>query len=213
MDVLSHIALAGGLAWASGIRLYATVFVFGLLDRLGYVALPQSLELLASDGVLWTAGILTVGEFIADKVPWFDSLWDALHTFIRVPVGMLLAWGALDHYGAGAQIAAALIGGAITSGTHLTKAGARAAINHSPEPFSNWTASAGEDVLTLGGLWLIVQYPLVFLLLLVVFLALVIWLLPKLWRALSAVFRKLGRRREPALGGSASGTPATSFER
>jgi hypothetical protein len=197
MDVITQIALAGGLAWASGIRLYATVLLFGLLARHGAIDLPAGLALLSSDWVLWTVGVMAVGEFIADKVPWFDSLWDAAHTFVRVPAGMLLAWGALDDYGAGAQLAAALVGGAITSGTHLTKAGTRAAINHSPEPLSNWATSIGEDVLALGGLWLVIEHPIVFLVLLLLFLALVIWLLPRLWRALTGLARRL-RGREPA---------------
>jgi hypothetical protein len=194
MDIIAQIALAGGLAWASGIRLYATVLLIGLLDKFGYVHLPGSLEVLSSNWVLWTAGVLTVGEFIADKVPAFDSLWDALNTFIRIPAGMLLAWGALDDYGAGAQLAAALIGGAITSGTHLTKAGSRAAINHSPEPVSNWIASFTEDGVVLGGLFLALAHPWVFLALLAGFLLLCAWLLPKLWRALRGVFRRLRGR-------------------
>lgn len=191
MDLIAQIALAGGLAWASGIRLYATVLLLGLLGRFEVVDLPPALALIEGDWVLWTAGVLTVGEFVADKVPAFDSLWDALQTFVRVPAGMLLAWGALDSYGPGAQLAAALIGGAITSGTHLTKAGSRAAINHSPEPVSNWIASFTEDGLVLGGLFLALAHPWLFLGLLVVFLLLCAWLLPKLWRAVRAVFRRL----------------------
>jgi len=191
MELLSQIAIAGGLAWASGIRLYATVLLVGLLARFDYIALPQALALIETDWVLWAAGVLTIGEFIADKVPAFDSLWDALQTFVRIPAGMLLAWGALDDYGAGAQLAAALIGGAITSGTHLTKAGSRAAINHSPEPVSNWLASFTEDGVVLAGLFLAFQHPWVFLVMLVLFLLLVAWLLPKLWRAVRSVFRRL----------------------
>lgn len=191
MDLIAQIALAGGLAWASGIRLYATVLLLGLLARFDYVDLPSALMLVESDWVLWTAGVLTIGEFVADKVPAFDSLWDALQTFVRVPAGMLLAWGALDDAGAGAQLAAALIGGAITSGTHLTKAGSRAAINHSPEPFSNWVASFSEDGLVIGGLLLALAHPWVFLGLLLVFLLICAWLLPKVWRAVRGVFRRL----------------------
>jgi hypothetical protein len=157
MDLIAQIALAGGLAWASGIRLYATVLLLGLLGRFDYVDLPSALVLVESDWVLWTAGVLTVGEFVADKVPAFD----------------------------------ALIGGAITSGTHLTKAGSRAAINHSPEPVSNWIASFTEDGVVVGGLLLALANPWLFLCLLLAFLLLCAWLLPKLWRALGAVFRRL----------------------
>lgn len=195
MDLIAQIALASGLAWASGLRLYAVVFVFGMLARLDYVALPQALSLLEHDYVLWASGVMLVGEFVADKVPWFDSLWDAVHGFIRIPGGMLLAWGALGDYGPAAQLAAALIGGGIVTGTHLTKAGTRAVINQSPEPFSNWTASLAEDGLVLGGIWLMLTHPIVFLLLLVLFVLLMAWLLPKLWRALRAAWRRIARPR------------------
>jgi hypothetical protein len=191
MDLLSQIALAAGLAWASGIRLYAVVFAFGMLSRFGYVTLPGDLTLLSHDWVLVASGVMLVGEFVADKVPWFDSLWDAAHTFIRIPLGAALSYGALADQGAPAQFAAALIGGTITSGAHLAKAGSRAVLNHSPEPFSNWIASFTEDGLVLGAIWLIVAHPLVFLVLLVVFMALLIWLLPKLFRALRWLWRRL----------------------
>jgi hypothetical protein len=177
------------------------VLLLGLLARFDYITLPPALALAESDWVLWTAAAMTLGEFIADKVPAFDSLWDALHTFIRVPAGMLLAWGALDDYGPGAQLAAALLGGAITSGTHLAKAGSRAAINHSPEPVSNWIASFTEDGVVLGGLFLAFQHPWVFLVLLLLFLLFVAWLLPKLWRGLRALWRRLLGRR-PQIGDS-----------
>lgn len=197
MDLIAQIALAAGLAWGSGIRLYAVLFVFGGLQRLGYVHLPGDLSLLAHDWVLIASGVMLVGEFVADKVPAFDSLWDALQTFVRIPGGMALAWGALGDQGPAAQWVAAIVGGAITSGTHLTKAGTRAVINHSPEPFSNWLASFAEEGVLLGGLWLVWAHPLVFLALLVVFLLIAAWLLPKLWRALRWTVRKLMGRREP----------------
>ena len=200
MDFLAQLVLAGGLAWASGIRLYAVVFAFGMLARFDYVALPDALALLEHDYVLWASGVMLVGEFVADKVPWFDSMWDALHSFIRIPGGIALAWGALGDYGPAAQLAAALIGGTIVTGTHLTKAGTRAVINQSPEPFSNWTASFAEDGLVLFGLWLMVAHPLVFALLLVLFLLLVAWLLPKMWRALRTLWTRLARHEgRPAL--------------
>ena len=201
MDFLAHFVLAAGLAWASGIRLYAVVFAFGMLARFDYVSLPESLELLEHDYVLWASGVMLVGEFVADKVPWFDSMWDALHSFIRIPGGIALAWGALGDYGPAAQLAAALVGGSIVTGTHLTKSATRAVINQSPEPFSNWTASFAEDGLVLFGLWLMVAHPYVFAALLVVFVLLMIWLLPKLWRALRAVWTRLGRHQGRPLPG------------
>ncbi len=191
MDLLQSTALATGLAWASGFRLYAAVLLLGLLGRHDVITLPSGLALLQDDWVLWVSGVLAVGEFLADKIPAFDSVWDALHTFVRIPAGSLLAWGVFHDATPAVQLAAALLGGVITSGTHLTKAGTRAIINTSPEPFTNWGASIGEDLTLLGGLYLIWNYPLVFLALLALFLLLAVWLLPKLWRALRRVWRRL----------------------
>lgn len=191
MDLLQSTALATGLAWASGFRLYAAVLLLGLLGRFEVVTLPPGLALLQDDWVLWVAGVLAVGEFLADKVPAFDSAWDALHTFVRIPAGALLAWGVFHDATPAVQLAAGLLGGAITSGTHFTKAGARALINTSPEPFTNWGASLGEDVTLLGGLYLVYHYPWLFLALLGAFLLLAAWLLPKLWRALRRVWQRL----------------------
>jgi hypothetical protein len=194
MDSLSQLALAGGLAWASGIRLYATVLIVGLLGRYGYLHLPDQLLVLEHAWVLSAAGLMTVGEFLADKVPGFDSIWDAVHTFIRIPAGAFLAWGAMGDATPAAQMSAALLGGVITSGTHLAKSGGRAALNTSPEPFSNWTASVGEDGLVLGGLFLAIQHPALFLTALVLFLVLLIWFLPKLLRFLARILRWLQGR-------------------
>jgi Domain of unknown function (DUF4126) len=198
LDLLQSTALAAGLAWASGIRLYAAVFLLGLLARNDVIDLPTGLALIHDDWVLWVSGILTVGEFLADKVPAFDSFWDSLHTFVRIPAGALLSWGVFHDATPAVQLAAALLGGAITSGTHLTKAGTRAVINTSPEPFSNWGASVGEDVAVLGGLYLVWHYPLVFLGLLLLFLLLAAWLLPKFWRVLRKLWRRLRGAPAPA---------------
>jgi hypothetical protein len=191
MEHLQQIALAGGLAWASGIRLYAAIFIVGLLGRLGYIHLPSDLVLLEHNWVLGSAGVMLVAEFLADKIPGFDSVWDSIHTFIRIPIGAMLAWGAMGDQGPALQMAAGILGGAIAGGTHLAKAGARAAINTSPEPFTNWTASAGEDGLLLGGLWLMFVHPAAFLVLLALFIALTIWLLPKIFRYLARIWRTL----------------------
>ena len=193
MDPVAQIALAGGLAWASGIRLYAVVFLAGALGRLGYLTLPSHLEILQNPVVLTVAGVLLVAEFVADKVPAFDSIWDTLHTFIRVPAGAVLAAAALGNMDPVWVAVAAILGGTIASAAHATKAGSRALINASPEPFSNWTASFAEDFAVPVGFWLAIQYPVVFLGLLLAFLALAAWLLPKLWRSLRGLLARLRR--------------------
>ena len=191
MDTLQSVALAAGLAWGSGIRLYAVLFLAGMMARLGYIDLPAGLVVLTHPVVLGASGFMFAVEFFADKVPGFDTLWDAAHTFIRIPAGALLAALALGDQDPALILAAAILGGTLTSAVHLTKAGSRALINTSPEPFSNWTASFGEDALLLGGLWAAFLHPLVFLAGLAIFLLLAIWLLPKIWRGLRVVWRRL----------------------
>ena len=191
MNLLSNMALAGGLAWASGIRLYATLFIAGLLGRLGYVELPSGLAVLSHNWVLIASGVLMLGEFLADKIPVFDSVWDSFQTFIRIPVGTLLAWGVFKHSPMDEQIAAALLGGAVVTGTHLAKSGGRALINTSPEPISNWTASVGEDVSLFGILYLMWQHPLLLLIALVLFMVLLCWLLPKIARGLRMIVQRV----------------------
>ena len=191
MEHLQALALAGGLAWASGIRLYAAIFIVGLLGRLGYVHLPEHLQLLEHNWVLGASGFMLLVEFLADKVPAVDSAWDAIHTFIRIPVGAMLAWGAMGDSAPDVQMAAAILGGAIAGGTHLAKMGTRAAINTSPEPFSNWTMSFSEDGILVAGLWLVFRHPLVFLILLAAFLVLLIWLIPRLFRFLVGIWRRM----------------------
>jgi hypothetical protein len=191
MNLLSNIALAGGLAWASGIRLYATLFIAGLLGRLGYVDLPSGLAVLSHNWVLIVSGVLMLGEFLADKIPVFDSVWDSFQTFIRIPVGTLLAWGVFKHSPMDEQIAAALLGGAVVTGTHLAKSGGRALINTSPEPISNWTASAGEDISLFGILYLMWQHPVMLLIALALFMLLLCWLLPKIARGLRMIVQRV----------------------
>ncbi|MFO1205735.1 MAG: DUF4126 domain-containing protein [Burkholderiales bacterium] len=193
---LPEIAVAAALAWASGIRLYATLFLVGLAGKLGWVVLPEHLEILSSPLVLTASGFMTVVEFFADKIPWLDSVWDAVNTFLRVPGGALLAAAAVGDSGAGAALAAAIIGGSITAGTHFAKAGARAVVNTSPEPFSNMVKSSLEDLLVPAGLWAAIAAPAVFLVALLLFLGLVAWALPKLWRGVRRVLSFGGGRSE-----------------
>lgn len=182
MNELTPYVLAAALAWASGIRLYAALFIIGLGHKFGWMSLPHDLQLLSHNWVLTATGLLLLMEFFADKIPAIDSAWDVLHTFIRIPAGALLAAGIIaPEDGPAWALAAGLIGGTITAGTHFTKAGGRALINTSPEPFSNWSASVLEDGLVIVGLWLAWTNPLVFAQLLLLFLLLIAWLLPKLW--------------------------------
>ncbi len=193
MDILQSLALAGGIAWASGMRLYAVVFLAGLLGRLGYLQLPATLSVLENPWIIGLSGVLLCIEFLADKVPAIDSFWDALQGFIRIPAGALLAALAMGEHDPALMVAAGLLGGTLTAGTFAAKAGGRALINTSPEPFSNVTASLGEDVLTASGLWIAVAHPILFLILLGLFILLLLWLLPKIWRgirAFFAIFRK-----------------------
>ena len=191
METIQSVALAAGLAWGSGIRLYAVLFLAGLMARLGYVELPPGLAVLTHTAVLAASGFMLCIEFFADKMPGFDTLWDAAHTFIRIPAGALLAALALADQDPALVLAAAILGGALTSAVHLTKAGSRALINTSPEPFSNWTASFSEEALFLGGLWAAFMHPLAFLAGLALFLLAALWLLPKIWPGLRVVWRRL----------------------
>lgn len=198
MDMLQPVVLASLLAWASGLRLYLVVCAVGLLGFYDYVELPAGLGVLEDPWVIGAAGFMLAMEFLVDKIPGLDTLWDAAHTFIRIPAGALLAAGATGDELSAVTVAAGLLGGTITAGTHFTKAGSRAAINTSPEPFSNIGASFTEDVLAVGGIWLALVYPLVFLGLLALFIVLAIWLLPKLWRFVRSVVRSLfGPRPAP----------------
>jgi uncharacterized membrane protein len=191
MDMAQTIALSAGLAWASGLRLYLVVFLAGALSYFGYLQLPATLSILHNPLVIGTAGILAFAELIADKIPAFDSLWDSFQTFIRIPAGALLAAFALGDVDPSWMVAAGLIGGTITAGTHFAKAGSRLAINTSPEPFSNWLASFGEEGMVLGGLWTMLASPLVFLGLLVAFLLLAGFVLYRLWGLLGRLRRRV----------------------
>jgi hypothetical protein len=191
MDTLSTFALIAGLGWASGVRLYAVLFLLGVFQHTGIYVLPPNLQILAHPAVVGVSGVLFCLEFFADKIPGVDTLWDAVHTFIRIPAGAVLAAAAVAADDPGLAIAAGLLGGAIAAGTHLFKAGGRAFINASPEPFSNWTASLGEDVLSVGILVAALKYPLLFLALFIAFVAAAVWLLPKLWRGMKRVFSRL----------------------
>ncbi len=192
-EMITTLALVMGVGWASGINLYAVVAVLGLLGISGNIDLPPNLDVLQNPLVIGVAGLMYVVEFFADKTPGVDTAWDTLHTFIRIPAGVLLAAGAVGDVTPALQISAGLIGGAMATGSHFTKASSRVLINTSPEPFSNWAASIGEDLMVLAGIWAMLNHPVLFIILMLLFIALVIWLLPKIWRLAGAVMRRIGR--------------------
>ena len=191
MDMPQLLALAAALGWASGVRLYAVVFLVGAMGAADWIALPAGLHLLQHPAVLAASGFMMFIEFFADKIPWLDSVWDGVHTFLRIPAGAALAAGVFGDSGQGTALAAAIIGGTLTAGTHFGKAGTRAAANTSPEPFSNLGLSLAEDTAVAGGLALAVAHPLVFLILLALFLVALIFLLRFIVRGIATLLRKL----------------------
>jgi hypothetical protein len=185
---LPDLAIAAALAWGSGLRAYAVIFALGLAGALGWLELPEHLRLLQHPLVLGASGLMSAVEFFADKLPWLDSLWDAVHSFIRIPAGAALAAAVFGDSDAAVTLAAAILGGSLAAGVPFAKAGARAAINTSPEPFSNWTASLAEDAMVPFGLWVAFAHPIAFFVLLIVFLVAAALLLRVIWRGLRRLF-------------------------
>lgn len=194
-DTLAALAVALAAGWASGLNAYAAVLVLGTAQRLGLVGLPDDLQVLSSPWILGTAALLFALNFFADKIAYVDSVNDALQTFVRIPAGALLAYGAAAGLSPEVSVIAGLLGGTLAAGTHVAKTGSRALINTSPEPFTNVLASLGEDITVIGGLALAIAYPITFLCLLALFVALLVWLLPKLVRLALISFRRLTRGR------------------
>jgi hypothetical protein len=192
-ELTGAIALALGAGWASGLNLYAAILVLGLLGVTGNLVLPEHLEILTNPLVIGAAGVMYAVEFIADKIPGADTGWDAVHTFIRIPAGAMLAAGAVGEVNPAVAVAAGILGGGLAAGSHAVKAGSRVLINTSPEPFTNWTASVMEDVAVLAGLWAALKHPWLFIGFLVVFVLLLIWILPKLWLGIKKLFGAIGR--------------------
>lgn len=188
-QITATLATTMGLSWASGINLYATLLTLGFLANSGNIDLPPDLQVVANPLVMGAAGIMYFIEFFVDKTPGLDTGWDTIHTFIRIPAGAMLAAGAVGDLNPTVEIAAALLGGSLAAGTHATKAGSRVLINTSPEPFSNWIASISEDVAVVVGVWASINHPAFFLIALVLFVALMVWLLPRIWLGIKIVFR------------------------
>ncbi len=191
MDMPSLLALAAALGWASGLRLYAVVFLTGLAGAAGWIALPSGLSVLQHPAVLMASGLMLFVEFFADKVPWLDSLWDGIHAFIRVPAGALLAASVFGANDATMAVVAGLLGGSLSATALATKMTTRAAANVSPEPFSNWGLSFFEDGVVVAARWLAAAHPVWFAVALVVALAVSALLLVVLFKFLRAVLRRL----------------------
>ncbi|MBS1162725.1 MAG: transrane protein [Burkholderiaceae bacterium] len=191
LDTAQLIAVASVLGFASGIRLYLVLFVVGLAGYMQWVPLPAGLQLLAQPWVLGASGLMMTVEFLADKIPAVDSLWDTVHTLIRIPAGAALAAAMLGVDSATWTTVAALLGGSLAATSHFTKAGGRALINTSPEPFSNVVASTAEDVLAGGLLLLVLAYPWVAAGVVLMLVLLAVWLLPKLFRFVVRLLRRL----------------------
>jgi hypothetical protein len=197
LDMTQLVALAAAMGWASGLRLYAVVFLTGLAGHLGWVDLPGGLELLERPVMLWASGGLLAVEFLADKIPFVDSAWDALHTFIRIPAGAALAGAVFAGAGGDAQswtVVAALLGGTLAATAHTAKASTRAAVNTSPEPFSNIGMSLLGDAAVPAMLWLAWEQPVLFFIALAFALVLAVVLIVVLFKFVKAMLRRLRSR-------------------
>jgi len=202
LDTWQLVAIAATLGFASGLRLYAVLFIVGMAGYAGFIDLPAGLAPLAHPLVLVASGFMCFVEFFADKIPGVDSLWDLVHTLIRIPAGAALAASVFGDSSSATMLAAAILGGTLAAGSHFAKAGSRALINTSPEPFSNWGASLTEDVAVGGLLWLAIAHPLAAAVVIGLLILFAIWMLPKLWRT--------GRRVAGRLSGALTSSPAKS---
>jgi hypothetical protein len=192
MEWFSTITLALGSAWTSGINLYATVAVLGLLQKFGATKLPGGLDVLDNWWIIGIAAGLYIIEFFADKIPYVDSVWDVIHTFIRVPAGAAVAYAATNHMDASVYTVATLLGGGLALSSHGTKAALRAGANLSPEPVSNWVLSIAEDVIAFVGALLAVFAPVVLAFVLALFIVFFLWFFPKVIRAIRRLFSAIG---------------------
>lgn len=196
MDTITVLGSAAGLGLLAGIRLYFTVFALGLAIRLGWFepnAAMSHLHLLAQTPVLVGSGALFITEFIADKVPWFDSVWDAIHTFIR-PVGAAaLGITALGTFDPQMTFLIGLLSGGVALTGHASKAATRVAVNHSPEPFSNWAISFAEDAFVPFGLWVVMEHPVIAAIVVAIFLVFFVLLAGVVWKAFRSIFGRMRR--------------------
>ena len=191
MDMAQLLALAAAMGWASGLRLYLVVFITGLAGSLGWIPLPAGLHVLQHPAMLAGSGFMLFVEFFADKIPGVDSLWDIVHSVIRVPAGAALAAGVFGADSATMGTVAGMLGGALAATSFATKASTRAAVNTSPEPFSNIAVSLAEDGAVMGAMWLATNHPVAFGITLAITLVLSVWLLVVLVKYLKAIARRL----------------------
>jgi hypothetical protein len=191
MNPLETLALALGTGFSSGLNLYATVATLGVLQHLGVIHLPQAMQVVAHPWVMGIAAALYLVEFFADKIPYVDTLWDSIHTFIRPPAAGLLAYAAAGAAPVEWRWGAALLAGGVALTSHGTKASARAAVNTSPEPFSNWALSFGEDLLAVWLSWLASVHPVATIVVVAVLVALSAFLLFHLFRFARKAFRQM----------------------
>ena len=196
MDALNSLGILAGSSWGSGVNLYLTIAALGIAHRMSLITLPGNLAILDQYPVIGLAIILYLVEFVADKIPLIDSIWDSVHTIIRPVGGAALGYLAMGNYGPLAQIPAALASGSIALDSHLTKATTRVAINTSPEPFTNSIASVVEDISVGGMLFLIMEHPVIATILVLVFILLSLWFLKKMFRFMKAIFRPSNRRMQ-----------------
>jgi len=197
------IAMVVGASFAAGLNVYATVATLGLLGHTGLMKLPPALDPLTSWYVIGAAAALFVVEFFADKIPAFDLIWNALHTFVRIPVAALLAYGATAQLSPGEQLMSAFLASGIAFAAHSTKTAVRAAVTPSPEPFSNVALSLGEDVVAVGLTWFAVEHPYVAATLVAIALVLIVLLVRYIWRALKRNFAGARRQLDAWMGESA----------
>jgi Domain of unknown function (DUF4126) len=193
MNLIQTLAIAMGSGWVSGINLYATVATLGLLSRFAHLRLPGELDVLTNWWIIGIAVALYLVEFFADKIPYLDSAWDAVHTFVRIPAGAVLAAAAFGDFDRTVQVVALLLGGGLALTAHGTKASVRAAINLSPEPVSNIVVSLAEDVLAIGAVFLAVFLPVVLIGLVLAFLVLSVFWGTRVYKAVRGVFTRLRR--------------------
>ena len=195
MDILSNLGALLGGSWASGVNLYLTIAVLGILDKMNVLSLPGDLEVISNPFIIGIAIVMYLVEFFADKIPLVDSAWDSIHTFIRPIGGAALSYMAMADMGPVAQIPAALLSGTIAMDSHLTKATTRAAINTSPEPFTNSVASVSEDAMVVGVIWMIVKHPIIAGIAVILFVLFSIWFLKMMFKFVKKIFGR-GKKDE-----------------